>query len=115
MNNQPPIKPVRGLSYLNTVLTVIAVLLGVLALGQSGTPSSAQSGVTTLTGAGDGGGDDEVPPADGRISAAEQRKTMIAELRTMSRKLDQVSEMLNKGLNVKVTQMPDLKWPKDKE
>lgn len=115
MNNSPPARPAAALSYLNTVLTVIAVLLGVLVLGQTGTTTSAQSGVTTLSGA--GGGDDDGPPLDGRISAAEQRKTMIAELRTMSRKLDQVGEMLNKGLSVKVTQMPDIKWPqaKDKE
>lgn len=118
MNNQPPAKPVRALSYLNSVLTVIAVMLGLLVLGQYGTPTAAQSGVTTMTAAGGGDGDDDGPASDGRVSAAEQRKTMIAELRTMSRKLDQVGEMLNKGLSVKVTQMPDIKWPqqgKDKE
>lgn len=115
---QPELKAPRGLSYLNSVLTAIAVMLGLLVLAQYGTPSAAQSGVTTLTAAGGEPGDDDGPGSDGRVSAAEQRKTMIAELRTMSRKLDQVGEMLNKGLSVKVTQMPDIKWPqqgKDKE
>lgn len=122
MNNHPQHQPVvsqpaRTLSYLNSVLTAIAVLLGMLVLGQYGTPTSAQSGVATMTAAG-GEGDDDGPTSDGRVSAAEQRKIMIAELRAMSKKLDHVSEAMNKGLNVKVTQMPDIKWPqqaKDKD
>lgn len=101
----------RPNSYLNTVLTVIAVMLGLLVLSQYGTPSSAQSSVTTMTSAGGGRDDDDGPGPDGRVSAAEQRKMMIAELRAMSKKLDQTHELLAKGLNVKVTQMPEIKWP----
>lgn len=116
MSNPPLTNPSRSLSYLNSVLTAIAVLLALLVLGQYGTPTSAQSGVVT-TSAG-GGPDEDGPGTDGRVSAAEQRKTMIAELRSMSRKLDQMNDMMGKGLSVKVTQMPEIRWPqqaKEKE
>lgn len=106
---------VRSRSYLNSVLTAIAVLLGLLVLGQYGTPTSAQSGIVTLSGSGPDPSDDDQPGSDGRVSAAEQRKTMIAELKAMSRRLDQMNEMMSKGLSVKVTQMPEIKWPQAKD
>lgn len=111
MNTQDQPAAVRPQSYLNLVLTVIAVMLGLLVLGQYGTPTAAQSGVTTTTHAAGGPDADDGPGPDGRISAAEQRKVMIAELRTMSKKIDQMQDLMAKGLNVKVTQMPELKLP----
>lgn len=119
MNTQANPNPRRALSYLNSVLTVIAVLLAVLVLSQYGTATSAQSGVVTLKGGSPSSGsavdpDDDGPGPDGRVSAAEQRKTMISEMRTMSKKLDQVADLLAKGISVKVTSMPELKLPKEK-
>lgn len=42
----------------------------------------------------------------GRVSAAEQRKDMIAELRAMNRRLDKIDAALSKPLPVKVLEMP---------
>lgn len=56
------------------------------------------------------------PPAEdgspgGLISAAEQRKQIISELREMSQRIGSVEGLLKKGLSVKVTDMPPLKLP----
>lgn len=58
------------------------------------------------------------PAADGeetsgRISAAEQRKEIIAQLRSLNARMEHVESMLTRGLNVKVTEMPALRIPKD--
>lgn len=110
MNTQAQPVEARTHSYLNLALTVIAVMLGLLVLGQYGTPTSAQSGVSTATRS-SGPEDDDGPGPDGRVSAAEQRKVMISQLRSMSKKIDQMQDLMAKGLNVKVTQMPELKLP----
>ena len=92
--------------YGNVVLTAIAALLGVIAFDplRSGAgpslsaPAQAQSARI-----------DEPDEGAGRISAAEQRKVMIAELRTLSSRLERVEAVLQKGLNVRVTEMPEMR------
>jgi hypothetical protein len=78
--------------YTNAALTVIAGLLGLNALSSSDllAPSAAhaQSG------------------EDGLVSAAEQRKVMIAELRNLSSRIERLETTIARGVNVKVTDMP---------
>jgi hypothetical protein len=100
----------RSTSYTNGALTAIAVLLGVIALqntafsgGGATVAHASEPGVLAQ------GGDDT--DVNGRISAAEQRKQIIAELRTIQTKMDRLEQTLNKGLNVKVIDMPELKLP----
>ena len=92
--------------YQNIILSCIA---GLLALGMVerhagsgdvlGTSALAQSGQ---------------PDAGGIISTAEQRKQIIAELRTMNSRLERIESKLNSGLSVKVTDMPKDKSEKPK-
>ncbi len=100
--NPAPTAHAASRTYLNVVLTAIALLLAVQAIKPDaswGTPALAQPG------------DVREEPANERISAAEQRKQIIAELRTLGRKLDKVDGMLTKG--IKVSEMPELKLPSE--
>jgi len=45
------------------------------------------------------------------VSAAEQRKVMISELRNVSARLERVETALKGSLSVKVTEMPPLQLP----
>ncbi len=91
-------RPTTGRGYLNAVLTANAVLLGVIALGGLGitgglaSVSKAQSGVSE--------------DAESRTSAAEQRKQIITELRSMTLRLDKIDQTLSKGVNVNVKNFP---------
>ncbi len=90
--------------YTNTVLTLVAGLLFAMSLdrGQGSliSQANAQQGAHS-------GGDDGTDEA-GRTNAAEQRKVMIAELRTLSSRMQNLETMLSKGINVKVTEMPPI-------
>ncbi|MFO0832107.1 MAG: hypothetical protein U0637_09710 [Phycisphaerales bacterium] len=92
----------RARTYTNTALTVVAVLLGVIALNLSGTgtPRSADAQVGVV------GGRPVEAPSDGLVSAADQRKQIHAELRALNEKMDRLQAALDKGLNVRVTSMP---------
>jgi len=99
-----------GLSYTNGALTAIALLLGVVAFQNAGV-----SGVNTAHAQEPAplalGGDDS--DTSGRISAAEQRKQIIAELRTLQTKVERVEQIMNRGMNVKVVDMPEMKLPQE--
>lgn len=86
--------------YLNVVLTANALLLGVLALHAMGlsftSDALAQTSSPRSNDADDGG----------RISAAEQRKTMIAQLSTLTQKVERMEHVLSRGVNVRVVEMP---------
>lgn len=43
----------------------------------------------------------------GRISAAEQRKEMIQQLRSLATRMERIEASLARGINVRVTEMPD--------
>ena len=87
--------------YTNTILTAIALLLGGVILGQF-----AQTGSPALSSAGASG-----PPqlVGGFISPADQRITMIKELRNLGSKIESLEARLDKGLNVRVTDMPPVR------
>ncbi|MCX5689845.1 MAG: hypothetical protein NTV94_08720 [Planctomycetota bacterium] len=78
-----------------------AVVAGVLGFTGSGAligPAAAQAQPAGQPG--------ESDDANGRISAADQRKEMISQLRNLSVRMERMDALLSKGINVKVTQMP---------
>lgn len=102
-------KPAR--SYLNVVLTANALLLGAVAAGLllnggASLQNAAMAQPGMLAGAGDRDYGTEDP--SGRVSAAEQRKTMIAELKAMTSRLDRIEGALHRELTVKVSSMPPI-------
>lgn len=99
----------RARSYHNAVLTVIALLLAVLVVGRF--DSGGWGGVTLAQGAAQprASAEPEESGAAARISAAEQRKTMIAQLREISSRLDRIETVLRAGLDVRVKEMPPTK------
>lgn len=101
--------PNRSRSYLNGVLTVIAGLLALLVADRLSAPDASLG----FTAAAVAQPDDESQPSGGLVSAADQRKLMIAELRKMSKRLDSIQSRLDSGLTVKVTEMPEIKFPKE--
>lgn len=94
----------RQRTYLNAILTVNAALLGLLVVHtvapKAGLESISQA---QLAAAGPGDGIDD---PSGRISAAEQRKQIINEIRAVGGRVERVEQILSKGLNVKVTELP---------
>ena len=55
------------------------------------------------------------PGETGMVSAAEQRKEIISQLRTLNSKIERLESMMSKGLSVKVTDMPALKIPREEK
>lgn len=98
----------RNERYRDGVLTVIAVLLGMLVLQGSGV-----QGPSMIPEAQASSQPGDEPTVGGLVSAGEQRKVMIAELRRIGARLDRIETRLNSGLNVKVTDMPPIKLPKE--
>ena len=98
----------RSERYRDGMLTIIAVLLGLVVLQGSGggipqvMPEAQASAQPS-----------DEPSSGGLVSASEQRKIMIAELRRLGARLDRIEAKINAGLNVKVTDMPEIKVPKE--
>lgn len=90
-----------GRLYTNTLLTLMAgfVLAMMLDRGQGSLMSvaDAQHAQQPATRDGDDGG---------LVSAAEQRKVMIAELRSLNSRMDHMEAVLSKPMSVKVIDMP---------
>jgi len=89
-----------GRRYLNGILTANAVLLGVLALNGAGLSLTSVSRA-----------ENEQPRSNeadegGRVSAAEQRKTMIAQLATLTQKVERLESLITRGVPVRVMEMP---------
>lgn len=80
----------------NILLAAIAGLLGFNALHQAGVSPES-------TAFAQAGGD------EGLVSAAEQRKVMISELRNLSSRVERMESTLAKGLTVKVSDMPPVR------
>lgn len=88
------------------LLTAIALMLGVLVLDRVDGRAVQGRGASAIASG-------EQPEAStGLISAADQRKQMIAELREISQRLDAVEKRLAKPLQVKVLEMPAQKAEK---
>lgn len=96
----------RRLGYLNAVLTVIAVMLGLLVADRLIVAPPAAQAVQP--------GADQPGRNPGLVSAADQRKAIISELKRLGTKLDQVERTMKSGISVKVTDMPEIKLPAEK-
>lgn len=85
-----------GRTYTNVMLTLIAGFVAVAAIGRTATTSEALA---------------QTPPEDvaGLVSAAEQRKAMLAELKAISSRLDRMDASMSRVMNVKVVEMPPVK------
>lgn len=105
MSTQRPTLLAR--TYTNLVLTAIAVCLGVIAFAQSSAAPAAVAQEASQVGIVGGGSASTESAAAGLINAAEQRKTMIAELRALGSRMERIEAALAKGINVKVTSMPE--------
>lgn len=105
-----------GGTYRNLALTAVAVLLGANLLQQAGVPvvssagaqvrqpgAGSQNTITRSSEPTSGGGSET---ANERVSAAEQRKEIIAELSSIGRRMDRIEAVLKQPLNVKVLSMP---------
>lgn len=96
----------RRRSYLNAVLSVIAVCLVLLTIDRMNerdiTPAAVAQPVVTSQ-----------PEGGGLVAAADQRKAMIAELRGLSVRMERIEGLLARGISVKVSEMPELKLPRD--
>ena len=93
----------RRTGYLNGILTVIAVLLALqLVDRQVGltAPSPASAQVQP---------EDPATSAQSLVSASEQRKQMIAELRRIAGRIERIESKISAGLSVRVTEMPATK------
>lgn len=91
----------RG-GYLNIVLTANAVLLGLLLFNQArpSAPSPVDLGSTALA------GPPEETELNARVSAADQRKDIIAELRSINQRLTSLDSKFKGAVPVKVVEMP---------
>lgn len=95
----------RRRSYLNAVLSVIAVCLVLLTIDRMsdrGMPAAFAQPVVSSQ-----------PEGGGLVAAADQRKAMIAELRGLSVRMERIEGLLARGISVKVSEMPELKLPRD--
>ena len=87
-------KQPAGLVYRNAALTVIAGILGVIAMrGLDGAPGTAEAAGNRNTG--------------GVVNPADQRQEMILELRRVSEKLDALNKTLAKPIKAEIVSMPD--------
>jgi len=105
MNNAHPVasgNPRPRAGYLNLVLTANAVLLGFLLAGQARPQAATALGLQSTAVA----GPPEETDLNARVSAAEQRKDMIAELRTMNQRIAGLEGKFKGALPVKVVEMP---------
>lgn len=106
--HQNDTKPTRR-NYTNGVLTAIAALLGVIVLQQANTTGTQGAALAQVGIVGEKTATEDA--ATGLISAAEQRKAIISELKSVNDRLAAIEGALAKGINVKVTSMPAQKAP----
>jgi hypothetical protein len=85
------------------MLTAIAALLALNLADRATTPGGSLAGVATQAHAG--------PPEGGEtlVSAAQQRKMMITELKSLSDRVDRLDKTVRAGISVKVTEMPKVR------
>lgn len=110
----PDVRRAQGTPYLNLVLTAIAGLLAVMVLqspagGGAGSPSAALAAQPSKQSGGSQG------EQMGLISALEQRKIMIASLARIEERLSKMEAKLSSGISVKVTEMPPIRLPVEKD
>ncbi len=97
----------RSRKYLNAILSVIAVLLSLNLLVQTG----ASRGSASVLAAGP---DAQTQPGKEPLTtppfnSGDDRKQLITLLDQVSKRLDKLQAKLDSGINVKVTEMPAVK------
>lgn len=92
------------MKYLNGVLTVIAVVMGLMLLNQAGLGLSASRAEASQA---------QPERGTGLVSAADQRKQMIEELKKVSARIEKLERAIEKGVSVKVTSLPEVKKPEE--
>ncbi|MBK9189469.1 MAG: hypothetical protein IPM33_11000 [Phycisphaerales bacterium] len=92
--------------YTNVALTLIAGLLAINTFGARDGDLLSQANAQVA---------DQPEDDSGRVSAADQRKQIIAELKSLSLRLDRMDAMLQRGLSVKVTEMPQIVIPTERK
>jgi hypothetical protein len=93
----------RGLGAL--ALVGLGTVMGSMLASQ---PSTAHAQVGIVGGA----SQSPATESQGLLSAADQRKTMIDELRATNSRLERIENLLSKGLTVKVSEMPAAREPR---
>lgn len=101
---QPTAKRDHSRLYHNALLSVIAGLLGVIAFDNARPGASMVSTASAQPTGSQARGDED--QSTGLVSASEQRKVIITELRDQSSRLDRIESALKNGLSVRVTEMP---------
>jgi hypothetical protein len=96
MRNAAPDNPNRERSYLNTMLTVIAALLAIIAFDLVvGAPAPSEASAA-----------DTDPAGTGRFNPAVQRHEMLIELRRLNGQMNEVNAALGGAIEVDVVRMP---------
>jgi hypothetical protein len=90
----------RRRGYSNLMLTMIAALLAINLVDRATSTEGSIAGVATQAHA------QQNQPGGELVSAAQQRKMMIAEIRSLSERVDRLDKTVRAGINVKVTEMP---------
>lgn len=104
MNSDRTPTPVQSSRYLNAVLTAIACLLLLNLLAGGGVlPRSASASAQD-----DGGGGYNKPSAL-PFNSGDQRNRMTASLESIDERLAKIEVKLEKGITVKVTEMPPVR------
>ena len=97
MPNAATNNPIRERSYLNTIMTVIAVLLAVIAFDLVvGTPAPSEAMAA----------DRPASTTHGLINPAAQRQEMLVELRRLNGLMNEFKSSLGGTIDVNVIRMP---------
>jgi hypothetical protein len=97
-------RPRTGTRYLNAVLTAIACLLALnLLAGRGALPASSPASAQ------------EYKPSDLPFNSGDQRNRVTAAMESVDARLAQIEARLDKGLSVKVTEMPPMRMADDKK
>lgn len=92
----------RRRGYSNLMLTVIAALLA-LNLVDRATSTEGGGSVASMAQPAHA---QSAQPGGELVSAAQQRKMMIAEIKSLGERIDRLDKTMRSGISVKVTEMP---------
>src|SRR5438132_1658481 len=96
----PKGRAMRRIGYQNAVLTLIAAFLGIGLVERATVPALTEPAPAAAQ---------PDPDQGGLANALDQRKQIIAELRSANSRLDRIEAKLAGNLNVRVVDMPPVK------